>query len=239
MSALVRLYPAAWRARYGAEFETLLAERPPTARDLVDIVIAAADARISPQVAGAPGTPTPLSSRISGASAILGGLLWCVVILVASLDRAAGDLSLPVYAALGLMLFSLPGRYMRRYAKSITFGVGVATLAFGALYAEIVPWDLWMFVPVVLIFGVMGPGAFALAAARAGIGAATRWRLVALVTPWPLISVVVVSMGLMPELLKAPVLLASLLPIGIAWMATGARLASGRPSTSMTTRGLA
>lgn len=44
MSTLIRLYPAAWRARYGAEFEDLLAERPPTGRDLLDIVVAAIDA---------------------------------------------------------------------------------------------------------------------------------------------------------------------------------------------------
>ena len=47
MSALVRLYPAAWRARYGAEFETLLRNARRPARDLIDILLGALDARIS------------------------------------------------------------------------------------------------------------------------------------------------------------------------------------------------
>jgi cytochrome b6-f complex iron-sulfur subunit len=46
---LLRLYPRAWRERYGPEMEALLAERPPGARDLLDICLAALDARVRPR----------------------------------------------------------------------------------------------------------------------------------------------------------------------------------------------
>lgn len=53
--ALVRLYPRAWRERYGEEFEELLGSRGIGLRLIVDIVFGALDARLAPQpqVAGA------------------------------------------------------------------------------------------------------------------------------------------------------------------------------------------
>ncbi len=47
---LLRLYPAAWRKRYGAEFAELLSARPPDIRDRFDIVLGAIDARVNPQL---------------------------------------------------------------------------------------------------------------------------------------------------------------------------------------------
>jgi cytochrome b6-f complex iron-sulfur subunit len=46
---LLRLFPRAWRARYAAEFMAVLAESPLGARDYVDIVVSALDARLRPQ----------------------------------------------------------------------------------------------------------------------------------------------------------------------------------------------
>lgn len=51
---LLRLYPAAWRARYGEEFAELLVSRPPALRDRLDIIAGALDARLHPQVAADP-----------------------------------------------------------------------------------------------------------------------------------------------------------------------------------------
>jgi Rieske Fe-S protein len=51
---LMRCYPAAWRERYGAEFLALLEERPPGLRHALDIVSAALDARLHPQVRPGP-----------------------------------------------------------------------------------------------------------------------------------------------------------------------------------------
>ncbi len=43
---LLRLYPAEWRARYAAEFQAMLAQRPPTLRDRLDMVRGALDAQL-------------------------------------------------------------------------------------------------------------------------------------------------------------------------------------------------
>lgn len=47
-SALVRLFPAAWRARYGDEFEALLEHIPVSPALAFDVVRAAAEARLNP-----------------------------------------------------------------------------------------------------------------------------------------------------------------------------------------------
>lgn len=44
MRWLIRLYPRAWRRRYGAEFATLLAQRPRTVATALDVVRGALDA---------------------------------------------------------------------------------------------------------------------------------------------------------------------------------------------------
>lgn len=51
MSRLVRLYPAAWRARYEAELRDALALRPLTARDRLGLIRGALDARLHPELA--------------------------------------------------------------------------------------------------------------------------------------------------------------------------------------------
>jgi hypothetical protein len=44
MRSLLRLYPPAWRARYGEEFEALLAELRPSPRIVLDLLFGAWDA---------------------------------------------------------------------------------------------------------------------------------------------------------------------------------------------------
>ena len=61
MSALVRLYPQAWRDRYADEFLDLLDTRPPGLRDRLDILLGAVDARLNPEVPGT--TPEHSTSR--------------------------------------------------------------------------------------------------------------------------------------------------------------------------------
>ena len=47
---LLRLYPRAWRERYGTEFADLVGERPLTFQQTVDILAGAIDAWMSPSV---------------------------------------------------------------------------------------------------------------------------------------------------------------------------------------------
>jgi hypothetical protein len=44
---LARLYPASWRARYGAEFDALLEDAPPSARQALDVFLGAMSMQIA------------------------------------------------------------------------------------------------------------------------------------------------------------------------------------------------
>jgi hypothetical protein len=83
MNRLVRLYPRAWRERYLAEFEDLLADRPPTFRDQVDLVRGALDAWIHPQLAAR--LPRQESSgglrALPAGAAVIGGGMWIAAAL--------------------------------------------------------------------------------------------------------------------------------------------------------------
>lgn len=80
MSTLLRLYPRVWRERYGDELVALLEEHPATLGDLFDLFRGALDARLHPQVPGAatpvPDKELPMSQRLLGAMAAIGGIAW-------------------------------------------------------------------------------------------------------------------------------------------------------------------
>jgi hypothetical protein len=75
VALLLRLYPEAWRERYGAEYATLLEEHGIDARTLVDVVRGAIDAR---RGAGARRPPDVAQRRALVAS------LWAVVVFGAA-----------------------------------------------------------------------------------------------------------------------------------------------------------
>jgi hypothetical protein len=88
--SLLRLYPRAWRERYGDEFAELLEARPPSLRDQLDIVLGAIDARMNPQLPGhRPARTASMRDRLLAIGAITAGVLfslWAAVI-VAALPR--------------------------------------------------------------------------------------------------------------------------------------------------------
>ncbi len=81
MSPLLRLYPAAWRARYGDEMAALLEERRLGPRDRLDLVRGALDAWLRPT------TPSPAPSF----AALIGGGLWTVVATAVLVQPAPPD----------------------------------------------------------------------------------------------------------------------------------------------------
>jgi hypothetical protein len=86
VTALVRLYPRAWRDRYEAEFLGILEARPPSRRDRLDIVRGALDARLHPEIPGRPDAPVPTMGAAwrAGGAAIVGGvaiLAWTGLVL--------------------------------------------------------------------------------------------------------------------------------------------------------------
>jgi hypothetical protein len=78
MSRLLRLYPAAWRERYGDELLALLDDHPATVSDHLDLIRGALDARVHPQVRGAniPDKETTVNQRLLGVLAAVGGIVW-------------------------------------------------------------------------------------------------------------------------------------------------------------------
>lgn len=80
MSSLVRLYPGAWRRRYGDEMEALLETRRPTVRGRIDLLRGAFDAWLHPEA----------PSRVPAFASLIGGGLWTAI--------AAGVLALPTQA---------------------------------------------------------------------------------------------------------------------------------------------
>jgi len=81
MSGLLRLYPPAWRARYGDEMASLLEDRPPTARERLDLVRGAVDAWLHPAEA----------SLVPIVAALAGGGLWTVVASAVLIQPAPFD----------------------------------------------------------------------------------------------------------------------------------------------------
>lgn len=88
MSRLVRLYPAAWRARYGEELAALLEDRPPGPFDVLDLVLGAIDAHLHLSDLGTSEhrKGITMSLRLAGSSAIIGGGLWIIFFAVAAVS---------------------------------------------------------------------------------------------------------------------------------------------------------
>jgi hypothetical protein len=142
---LIRCYPAAWRERYGDEFEAILEERPLGPFDVADILLGALDARLRMRDRRAGLTQRKgfsMSLRIGGIAAILGALAlsvaWVVGSgLVAVNDSAAGlllviGLSLMLVAVAGLTAFqarTYPGLSWAAFGL-ITIGAIVAGVGF-------------------------------------------------------------------------------------------------------------
>lgn len=90
MSVLLRLYPRAWRERYGEELEDLVAQRPLDLPATFDLVRGALDAHrhpelVDPAVMGAPDPASPVSrqrhadlvvARRLGLASLAGAALW-------------------------------------------------------------------------------------------------------------------------------------------------------------------
>jgi hypothetical protein len=223
MTRLVHLYPAAWRERYGAELAALLEERPPSIADRLDIIRGAIDARLHAQV---PGRHIPIGHRLPGAAAAVAGLLVCVAFVGITFAEPGSDwggFGTMLAMAMILGLLSLPGTYFERYARQLKWGFGLG--AGLAVLGAVLPWPL-MTVPHLALNLLIFAGTLALAAARAGISARTRWLLVSLAfVPEALIAMGLYGMGAgLNERNGILVILALVLPYGLAWVAVGVRL---------------
>jgi hypothetical protein len=196
VSRLLRLYPGAWRDRYGEEFLALLAERPSSFADRVDIVRGALDARLRPQIPG----PDRVPDR-SGLATLAGfGFLVRAMILWASgpihyddygsyRDGAAGY---PYFlAAFGLLSFGI-FRLMKRVSlgRNALPRSGVLAIIFATAWSA-GPWN-WPFGVAFLVCLV----ALAIGLRRAGL--MSTWAVLAIAAVSVVPMVVAAAMLFLP-----------------------------------------
>jgi len=96
IALLLRLYPARWRARYAEEFLAVLEERPLGPFDVADVLLGALDAQLHLRGLGAASQHAKgfaMSLRIGGYAAILGGVLWLLVLAGNAINNGGDSIS--------------------------------------------------------------------------------------------------------------------------------------------------
>jgi hypothetical protein len=220
MSKLVRLYPKAWRDRYEDEFLALLEARPPTTRDMLDVVLGAVDAHLHPQGDVA---PQPRTHRIPGLLAVIAGVMWSTVFLAFVFwQDAAWSVAILVPLSMLLMFLSLPGDYMAAHGRRIAIAIGLIGLC---IVATNLPYSLPTALAGIAGFLIALGGMLTLAAIRAKIGSSGRWTLLVLGVLLPAVIGFPIAIGLGNMSEDEMWLLAVLLPYGLAWVFVGLRLA--------------
>lgn len=225
MSRLVRLYPAAWRERYEAEFLRLLQERPIGVQGSVDVVRGAVDAQLHPELIGA--VPQPLTHRLPGLLAIGAGLIWSwffVHVLLAAPGEEWGD---SFGVAVLLMFIALPGDYLMPHGRRI--GVTIVAIVVAMFLGRALPWsvaDGLLNQAAGLAAGLLvGAGMLTLVALRAGIGPRARWLLLAVGILLPAMVGILILGGFGPgDRGGAAAMLIAVLPYGLAWTLLGLRM---------------
>jgi hypothetical protein len=139
---LLRLYPRAWRERYGVEMGDLLEHRPPSRRDAVDLVRGALDAHLHPTHA----------SLVPAIAALTAGAAWTVValavlaepvppdwpgMLASTLPLAVLAVGAGLVALLGWLLAVGPGPRSERRAASAVGVTGMVVLLLALVLAAI------------------------------------------------------------------------------------------------------
>jgi hypothetical protein len=170
MSRAIRLYPRAWRDRYGEELTDLVASRPLGISGVIDLARGALDAHrhpelVDPSIAPASGSG-PLSrqryedlrvARRLGSGSLFGSALWIIGWVVAANGPVIGTGTaayidgmgaLPILlAAMVLLAGGLLGQMIRLPARA-----PIARL--GAVVAMVCG-PLWVFGPWVLPLGIL------------------------------------------------------------------------------------
>jgi hypothetical protein len=240
MSALIRLYPRAWRDRYEDEFLALLEARPPTLGDRIDIVRAAIDARLHPQVRR-PETEEPpaldegpgdtVVVRRLGYAALAGALAWLATWWYAAVGSpvvydgygphhdGSGALPLLMLSACLLVAGLIGNVLVLPKAKRVARIGAVATIPFLVLWS-VIPWMFWFG-----LIALLGLAAFAVGSLGAAhwSGAAAAGVLLGIVA---IVGLGLVALGLVNVGLDVPyeallVITAGATPI---WLAIGGPL---------------
>lgn len=244
-SLLIRCYPARWRDRYGDEFAAVLAERPLGPFDVADVLLGALDAHLHLRGLGAAsqhGKGFAMSLRIGGYAAVLGGLLWLILLAGNAINDGAESgatvLGLVAVAATIVTLIALIGLsafQSRRHpvlvwaafavpaAGAVIALLGVAAMIVtgdsdAAIVGDVGVWEVETFGLLTLL---VGSALFALATWRAR---SLSRRAAALLGVGALLVVPAlagVDGGLVPPAVDMAVLVVAVLAFPVGWMALG------------------
>ena len=233
MSRLVALYPAAWRARYEDEFRAVLAVRPPSIGERLDIVRGAIDARVHPQLPG----PERIPDRFG-----LGPLAGFASLALAVLLGANGPVQYDEYGTYRDGSAALPFFVLAAVLLSVGLYRVVERLPFEASgpraagWTAIVAGPTWAFMPWVLPVGLvflLAVLVLAVGARRAGLW--PTWSVVALTVLLALPAGLFAALQALPWYtfrLAGLDLLLVLGPISVVWLIVGALLVRGWPRSA-------
>ena len=253
MRLLLRLYPAAWRDRYGDEFAALLEERPLSPFDVLDIALGAFDARLRPRDLAldlAPRRKRLMNERIGGIGAIAGGGLLLLMVGIGFLVPGSGSAAAYLYPVVAIALLAaligLSGVQGRRnpalawtevalpvagLAVGLAGIIGSAMVGDRPFIAGQSPWSIWM---IGNVGAVAGSALFAAATlfvrvlSRAAAGTLLAGSLLLLVIAVPVLS------GLIGDDLAAilaPVALVGSVGFCVGWVWLGAASMAAAPPT--------
>lgn len=244
MSAIVRLYPQAWRDRYGDELAGLLAERAFGVTGRLDLVRGAIDAHRHPELVE-PKVPDPAATapvsrqrfedlrvaRRLGIGTLIGAMMWIVGWIVAANGPMVvdgndsyrdGAAAWPFFLGSSILLsVGLLGQLIRLPAQAIVARMG----AFVSLLAA----PIWALAPWVAPFGLAALAGLVLLALSAwwrGAWSATASVAILASTVSGLIFAVVPLLGLPPIVPSLDPMVVVVLSFAPLWLVVGGTLLS-------------
>lgn len=245
IALLLRLYPARWRARYGDEFALVLADRALGPFDVADVLLGALDAHLNLRglgAASAHGRGVPMTLRVGGYAAILGGLLWLAVLAGNAINDGAetgatwiGIVLVVATIATLVALIGLSAFQARRYPALTWAAVAIPTVGgvvalLGAVAvtlngdsdrAIVAGLSGWAISMLGLLAMLAGSGLFALATLRTRTlsrGAAALLAVGAIIVVPGLAGL---TGGLVPSALEPLAILMTVLLFPAGWVALG------------------
>jgi hypothetical protein len=242
---LIRLYPARWRDRYGEEFAAVLEDRPLGPFDVADVALGALDAHLHLRGLGAASEHRKgfaMSLRVGGYSAIVGGVLWLLVLAGNAINDGREDgtplLGYAIVAAMIATLVALTGlsAFQARRHPVLTWaafaipGIGAVVGLLGsfavivtgssdaALVAGLSP---WMIGSIGLLTMILGSVLFALATWSARSLSRSASALLGVGAVLVVLALMGVSGSILPEPLTIVLLLAGILAFPAGWIGMG------------------
>jgi len=245
IALLLRCYPARWRARYGDEFAAVLEERPLGPFDVADILLGALDAQLHLRGLGAASQHRkgfPMSIRIGGYAAILGGALWIIVLAGNAINNGQEPGSSVLFgllvvativtlvALIGLSAFQSRRHHILIWAAfaipaggAVVALLGVVGMAVTGSSDDAIVAGLngWMISMLGLLTLLLGSGLFALATWRARSLARWASALLGLGSLAVVPGIVGLAGALVPEAILIVSMAAAILAFGVGWIGLG------------------